>query len=65
MNREQLNDYIRENFTLDGGLAGRLIDAAIFYAESRFENVDDQRICLRDLLEPLGLTDAEINAINL
>lgn len=64
MNGTQFRQYIIDNFNLDG-TAMRLIDNAIFYAESRYEEVKDQRICLSDLLDGIGLTDDEINQVSL
>lgn len=63
MNRDQFMNYIGENFNIDG--AGmRLIDNALFYAESRFETRADRIICLMDLLDGIGLTYEEIAMFN-
>lgn len=64
MNRNEFYDYIRENFTLDA-TALNLIDNILFYVESRFEEVEDQHIALKDLLDGFGLTDEEILRVEL
>ena len=63
MNRNEFFEYIIDNFTLSGE-AQRLIDSILFYIESRFEDVNDQRIAARDLLRSIGLEDVEFNLIN-
>ena len=63
MNRNEFFEYIIDNFTLSGE-AQRLIDNILFYIESRFEDVNDQRIAARDLLASIDLEDVEFNLIN-
>jgi hypothetical protein len=63
MNREEFYDYIIENFTLSPE-AARIINSILFYIESRFEDVNDQRIAARDLLGSIDLEDVEFNLIN-
>ena len=63
MNRYEFFKYIIDNFTLSGE-ALQLVDSILFYIESRFEDVNDQRIAARDLLGSIGLEDVEFNLIN-
>ena len=60
MNRNELYNYILDNFTLDG-LAARIIDDILFYIESRFEEPEDQRTAARDLLQSLDIEPEIIN----
>lgn len=64
MGRNEFYDYIRENFTLDA-TALNLIDNILFYVESRFEEIEDQHIALKDLLAGFGLNDDEIERVRL
>ncbi len=60
MNRNELYNYILDNFTLDG-LTARMINDILFYIESRFERPEDQRTAARDLLQSLDIEPEIIN----
>ena len=63
MNKEEFFNYVRDNFEFDGLMAGRLLWNILTAIEGWTTNEDEQYSMACDLLDGIGLTDAEIKKI--
>jgi len=63
MGKEEFYNFIRDNFTFDSGMASRLLWNALTFIESGCTSEDEQYALASELLDGIGLSDAELRKI--
>lgn len=63
MIKEEIFNYIRDNFNLDHISAGTLVWNIISFIVDEVQNVDDRVSFAEDLLDGLGLEDDELKSL--
>lgn len=63
MIKEEIFNYIRDNFNLDYTSAGMLVWNIISFIVDEVQNVDDRVSFASDLLDGLGLEDEELTSL--
>lgn len=63
MGKEEFYNFIRDNFTFDGGMASRLLWNALTFIETGCTSENEQYDLACELLDGIGLSDAEIKQI--
>lgn len=60
MIKDEIFCYIRDNFTLDGAAASRLMWDIISLLVDEVQNEDDRVSFAKDLMDGMGLEDSEL-----